>query len=107
MTNSEKAKAVVKALRWNLEDAAKTMAKLNAEDAAAAAYKKAVAQTMEKYMVDDGPGFGPTEPPPDTTYHDHVREVAVKELEACREIYEYALEVFLDKIPEPDTTAVR
>lgn len=99
MTNSEKAKAIVRALGWNLEEAAKTMAKLIAEDAAAAAYDRAVIQTMDRYRIDDGSGFGPTAPPPDTTYHDHVREVATKELEACREIYEYALEVFLSKIP--------
>jgi hypothetical protein len=100
MKDSDKAKAVLRCLKWELNKATEYRIKDESYKTAAHQAKEAwelEAKKPDEYGYIGGMGIG-SNPYEDTSREDAAFEKSKKYEEEVKEIYEYAISVFLEKI---------
>jgi len=98
MTNSEKAKKVIRILSWHLDDASVKVAKMHAQEASRATYDR-VYRKFKEEADRDNIGMGSVDQEYKMSDFDQQKLTkAEEELEIYKEVYDYAIEIFLNKL---------
>ena len=98
MENAQKAQAIVRIISWRLEEKTREVARLRGELLSAQEYRKAMKEAEAKYNDDYCKWTNDSNEESEKYSRERIAREQ-KELDAITEIYQYAIEVFLNKIP--------